>query len=77
MRPAYFVVQRVMGRETPAIYWDELPREPIRNLVYVTRLDVLPGAKSLSGEPLTWLYRLFCQLRRQGKLPPRWERKNG
>lgn len=72
-RPAYFVVQRLYGREVPAIYWDQLPRSPLRSLVYIVRLDQLPGATSLTGQPTTWLYRLFCQLRRQGKLPPRWE----
>lgn len=72
LRPAYFVVRRRYGREVPEIYWDELPREPLRGLVYVVRLDQLPGAASLTGQPTTWLYRLFCQLRRQGKLPPRW-----
>lgn len=72
-RPAYFVVQKIAGLERPAIYWDELPREPLRNLVYVVRLDQLPGAASLTGQPTTWLYRVFCHLRRQGTLPPRYE----
>lgn len=72
-RPAYFVVQKFAGLERPAIYWDELPREPLRNLVYVVRLDQLPGATSLTGQPTTWLYRVFCHLRRKGMLPPRYE----
>ena len=72
-RPAYFTVALVLGRETPAIWWDELPRAPIRNLVYVLRLDTLPNGETLAGAPLAQLYSVFCHLRKRGKLPPRWE----
>ena len=72
-RPAYFVVARRDGREVPAIYWDELPQQPIRNLVYLVRLDVLPNGPALVAAPLADLYAVFCHLRKRGKLPPRWE----
>lgn len=73
MRPAYFVVTRQLGRETPAIYWDELPRSPLRNLVYVQRLDLFPNAAELVEAPLDRLFAVFLRLRRMGKLPPGWE----
>jgi hypothetical protein len=72
-RPAYFVVYRVLGREVPAIFWDELPKEPIRQLSYVVRLDLLPNAADLVDAPLWRLYAVFCHLRKAGKLPARWE----
>ena len=72
-RPAYFVVSRSMGREVPAIFWDELPREPIPNLVYVTRLDQLSNGAELLSEPLSQLFAVYQHLRKRGKLPPRWE----
>jgi hypothetical protein len=71
MRPAYFTVSLLLGKETPAIHWDELPyHHPIRSLVYVVRLDTLPG---YTAQPLDKLYRTFCHLRKHGELPPRWE----
>lgn len=73
MRPAYFVVYRVLGREVPAIFWDELPKEPVRQMIYVTRLDELPNGAALVEQRLSVLYRVFCDLRQAGKLPPRWE----
>jgi hypothetical protein len=72
-RPAYFVVQRLYGRDVPAIFWDELPREPLRALVYIVRLDQLPGAAALLRAPLDHLFLLYQRLKRLGKLPPRWE----
>ena len=73
MRPAYFVVQRLYGREVPAVYWDELPREPLRGLVYVQRLDLFPNAERLCAASLDQLFAAFLHLRKRGKLPPRWE----
>lgn len=73
MTPAYFVVTRQLGRETPAIYWDELPRSPLRNLVYVQRLDLFPNAAELVASPLADLFAVYQHLKRRGKLPPRWE----
>ena len=72
-RRAYFTVALVNGREVPALWWDELPRAPIRHLRYVVRLDQLPNAEALLRAPLGHLYEVFCVLRRRGKLPPRWE----
>ena len=72
-RAAYFTVSRVMGREVPAIFWDELPRTPIPNLVYVTRLDQLPNGSLLIHRPLKDLYSVYQHLQRRGKLPPRWQ----
>ena len=73
MRPAYFVVSLLNGRETPAIYWDELPRAPIPRLVYVLRLDQQPNAKALCEANLAKLYAVFCHMRKRGKLPPKYE----
>lgn len=73
LRPAYFVVRRIYGREVPAIYWDELPREPVRFLVYIVRLDQLPGGEALLRAPLPQLWRYYQILKAVGKLPPRWE----
>lgn len=72
-RPAYFVVSRIMGRPQPAIYWDELPRTPIRNLDYVVRLDQLPNADKLVNAPLVELFAAYLSLRAKNALPPRWE----
>lgn len=72
-RPAYFVVQRRYGEEVPAIYWDELPRDPVRFLVYIVRLDQLPGGEALLRAPLDQLFRYYQILKAVGKLPPRWE----
>lgn len=69
-RPAYFVISRVLGRLTPAIYWDELPRAPIRNLEYVTRLDLLPPEHLLRLEvPLARLSEIYAMLLAAGQLP--------
>lgn len=68
-RPCYFVVA---GR-VPMLYWDELPREPIRGLEYVVRLDQLPDGDRLAQTPLNQLYGTYRALRRRGTLPPRWE----
>lgn len=70
-RPCYFVVARLMGRPAPMLYWDELPREPIRHLEYVVRLDEL--APSLVTSPLADLFAVYLRLKKLGKLPPRWE----
>lgn len=72
-RPAYFVVQRIMGRETPLIFWDELPKAPIRNLVYIQRLDLFPNGADLVRAPLGNLFAVYQHLKARGKLPPRWE----
>ena len=72
-RAAYFTVERIMGREVPVIYWDELPRAPIRNLVYIVRLDSFPNSAQLCEASLEQLFAVFCHLRNRGKLPPRWE----
>jgi hypothetical protein len=72
-RPIYFVVTKVMGRSCPAIYWDELPRTPIRNLEYVIRLDELPNADKLLAASLNALFAVYLALKRRGNLPPRWE----
>ena len=72
-RPAFFVVTRQSGREVPAIYWDEVPKAPIRNLVYVQRLDLFPNAADLVRAPLSDLFAVYQHLQRRGKLPPRWE----
>ena len=72
-RACYFTVERHMGKERPQLYWDELPRAPIRNLVYVLRLDTLPNGERMTRAQLSALYAVFCRLREQGKLPPRWE----
>jgi hypothetical protein len=72
-RRAYFVVERRMGREQPAIYWDELPHRPIRNLDYIVRLDLLPNAEALMHASLAELFRIYRALKQRGKLPPRWE----
>lgn len=73
MRAAYFTVALVLGREVPAIWWDELPRAPIRDLVYVVRLDQLPHGEALCAAPLCDLYAVYCHLKKRGKLPPKWE----
>lgn len=72
-RPAYFVVARWCGREVPAIYWDELPRQPIRGLEYVIRLDILPNAAAMMRAPVSDLLGVYRFLKKRGKLPPRWE----
>jgi hypothetical protein len=73
-RPAYFVVTRINGGgEVPAIFWDELPKAPIRNLVYVQRLDLFPNAAALVNAPLSQLFAVYEFLKARGKLPPRWQ----
>jgi hypothetical protein len=72
-RPAYFCVRRLYGREVPEIYWDYLPRTPLRSLIYIVRLDQLPGADTLTRTPLQQLYTIYQRLKALGKLPPRWE----
>lgn len=73
VRPAYFVVSRELGRETPIIYWDELPKAPIRNLVYVQRLDQFPNGADLVRAPLANLFAVYQLLKKRGKLPPQWQ----
>lgn len=73
-RACFFVVALdFFGREQPAIYWEELPRTPIRRLVYVQRLDLFPNAKELVNAPMERLFATYLRLKRMGKLPPRWE----
>jgi hypothetical protein len=55
------------------LFWDELPRSPIRNLEYVLRLDVLPNATRLVNASLGELFATYQALKARGKLPPRWE----
>ena len=61
------------GREMPALYWEELPRTPIRRMVYVQRLDLFPNAEKLMAASLEQLFEVYQRLKRAGKLPPRWE----
>jgi hypothetical protein len=75
-RAAFFVVALdLAGRETPAIYWDELPRTPIRRMTYVVRLDQLPNAEALGlcHANLWELFKVYRHMKARGKLPPRWE----
>lgn len=72
-RPCYFVVQRIMGLEMATLYWDEPPRSPIHNLVYIVRLDTLPNGHALVDAGLTKLFSVYQRLKASGKLPPRWE----
>jgi hypothetical protein len=72
-RACFFVVARQFGRSTPMIFWDELPKAPIRNLEYVLRLDVLPNAVALVNASLKQLFATYLALKTRGKLPPRWE----
>lgn len=73
LRPAYFVVRRTYhGREVPEIFWDELPRTPLRHLVYIVRLDQLPNAEVLVSSTLNQLFAHYQHLKASGKLPPRW-----
>jgi hypothetical protein len=73
-RACFFVVALdFFGREQPAIYWEELPRQPIRRMVYVQRLDLFPNAADLVNAPLERLFAIYQRLKRAGKLPPRWE----
>jgi hypothetical protein len=73
-RPCYFVVARdYFGREQPAIYWEELPRAPIRHMTYVVRLDLQPNAAALMAASLEKLFSVYLHLKSRGKLPPKWE----
>jgi hypothetical protein len=72
-RACFFVVARIMGKSTPMIFWDELPRAPIRNLEYVLRLDVLPNGVALVNASLKQLFATYSMLKARGKLPPKWE----
>jgi hypothetical protein len=73
-RPCFFVVALdYVGRPQPALYWDELPRTPIRRMVYVQRLDLFPNADKLMSASLEQLFETYQRLKRRGKLPPRWE----
>ena len=74
-RAAYFVVARRMGQPTPMIFWDELPKAPIRGLEYVVRLDELPNGGALVRASLAQLFAVYQLLKKRGKLPPRWEPK--
>ena len=72
MRPTYFLVYKVDGREVPALYWDEVWKQP-RNTIYIVRLDTLPGGREMAREPIWKLYETFCQLRKRNELPPQWQ----
>jgi hypothetical protein len=72
-RAAYFVVQRLYGREVPAIYWDELPKAPLRALGYVVRLDTFPNGAQLVKASIADLFAVYQMLKLKGKLPPQWE----
>lgn len=72
-RPAYFVVMRGERGTRTAIFWDELPREGVRNLEYVLRLDEQPDAERLLATPVDLLHRLYLHRKANGTLPPRWE----
>jgi hypothetical protein len=75
MRPAYFVVQRFFGHAHPVIYWDELPRQPLRHLEYIVRLDQFPNGELLVETTLDQLMRLYTFMKARGTLPPRWDPK--
>ena len=72
-RPCYFTVERILGRQVPKLYWDDLPRTPIRGLEYVVRLDQLPNGSLWQHRPLKDLLAVYQHLKRLRKLPPRWE----
>lgn len=72
-RACFFVVAKVMGKSAPMIFWDELPKAPIRNLEYVLRLDVLPTGVALVNASLKQLFATYLALKMRGELPPRWE----
>jgi hypothetical protein len=72
-RPAFFVVAKRNGEEHATLYWDELPRAAIRDLVYVVRLDTLATGDELVTLPLSRLYALYRRLAQNGKLPPSYE----
>ena len=73
-RPCYFVVALDhTGREQPSLYWEELPRTPIRRMTYVLRLDEQPNGERMVRTPLADLFSVYQHLKRRGKLPPRWE----
>jgi hypothetical protein len=72
-RPTYFVVAKRHGIEHAEVYFDELPRAPIRGLVYVVRLDQLPDAERWLRLPVRALYRTYHALAERGTLPPRYE----
>ncbi len=69
----YFVVAKRHGVEHAMIYHEELPTKPIRNLVYIVRLDTLPNGHDMVRASTNQLYLVYCHLRNRGKLPPRWE----
>lgn len=75
LRAAYFVVTLGSRNEdVPSIYWDELPpRNPIRRLVYVQRLDLFPNGEQLCNASLEQLLAAYQMLKKRGKLPPSWE----
>jgi hypothetical protein len=72
-RPAYFVVAKRHGVEYACIVWDELPRAPIPNLVYLARLDTMPNADALGKLSTDQLLTLYRRLRNRGNLPSCWE----
>jgi hypothetical protein len=72
-RICFFVVERWQGGVIAKLYWDELPRNPIRNLEYVLRLDDQPNGAALVCAPLHQLYATYLTLKKRGTLPPRWQ----
>jgi len=76
-RPAFFVVTNTHGRDSPAIYWDEMPRSRPRDVVYVMRLDEQPNGEELVAMPLFQLLTLYQRLKKRGKLPSRYEPAKG
>ena len=74
-RPAFFVVMRRNGIEMPAIYWDELPRQYLHELVYVLRLDAQPNAEALTAMSVIKLFEMYQRLAKRGKLPAKYDPK--
>lgn len=74
-RPCYFVVAGHLGHSVPMLFWDWLPRQMPRGVEYVVRLDTLPHADRLTQAPLAELFSTYRELKRQNRLPPRWEGK--
>lgn len=65
----FFVVVPWMGRETPALYHDEIPKTLSKHMVFGCRLDVLPDAEYWLSMNTSQLYNRFCELRKRNALP--------
>ncbi len=72
----YFVVERAPGgRESPALYHDELPpkytgkRAHENGFVWGYRLDNNEIGRHWAKKPLAEIYARYCQARDRGELP--------